>query len=104
MERDLQSLLDMLQSAEIIMQYMAGLAPNEFLTYLQLQDAIIIPPKDDKILGQTLLITARLTKKTKQRDRDYLRNLADQCCKNLLGDKTPSFSRAGELFDSAIFE
>lgn len=41
MERDLQSLLDMLQSAEIIMQYMAGRSQNEFLTDLQLQDAII---------------------------------------------------------------
>ncbi|MFB2836253.1 hypothetical protein [Floridanema evergladense] len=41
MERDLQSLLDMLQSAEIIMQYMAGRSQNDFLTDLQLQDAII---------------------------------------------------------------
>ncbi|MFB2836252.1 hypothetical protein [Floridanema evergladense] len=65
---------------------------------------ILILPKSDKILGQTLLITAWLTNKTKQRDRKYLRNLADQCCQTLLGDKTPPFSRAGELFDSAIFE
>ena len=65
---------------------------------------ILILPKDDKILGQTLLITAWLTNKTKQRDPDYLRNLADQCCQTLLGDKTPPFYRAGELFDSAIFE
>jgi hypothetical protein len=65
---------------------------------------ILILPKDDKILGQTLLITAWLTNKTKQRDREYLRNLANQCCQTLLGDKTPPFYRAGELFDSAIFE
>ncbi|MGA9381512.1 MAG: hypothetical protein WBV73_22360 [Phormidium sp.] len=65
---------------------------------------ILILPKGDKILGQTLLITAWLTNKTKQRDREYLRNLANQCCESLLGDKTPPFYRAGELFDSAIFE
>lgn len=65
---------------------------------------ILILPKVDKILGQTLLITAWLTNKTKQRDREYVRNLANQCCQSLLGDKTPPFSRAGELFDSAIFE
>ncbi|VXD19957.1 conserved hypothetical protein [Planktothrix serta PCC 8927] len=65
---------------------------------------ILILPKDDKILGQTLLITAWLTNKTKQRDPDYLRKLADQCCQNLLGDKTPPFYRTGELFESAIFE
>lgn len=65
---------------------------------------ILILPQTDKILGQTLLITAWLTNKTKQRDREYLRNLANQCCQTLLGDKTPPFYRAGELFDSAIFE
>ncbi|MGE5658161.1 MAG: hypothetical protein ACM37W_16280 [Actinomycetota bacterium] len=65
---------------------------------------ILILPKADKILGQSLLITARLTNKTKQRDREDLRNLADRCCQTLLGDKTPEFYRAGELFDSAIFE
>ncbi|MFB2876020.1 hypothetical protein [Floridanema aerugineum] len=65
---------------------------------------ILLLPKSDKILGQTLLITAWLTNKTKQRDREYLRNLANQCCQTLLGDKTPPFYRAGELFDSAIFE
>jgi hypothetical protein len=67
-------------------------------------DNILILPKADQILGQTLLITAWLTNKTKQRDREYLRNLANQCCQSLLGDKTPPFYRAGELFDSAIFE
>ena len=65
---------------------------------------ILIPPKDDQILGQTLLITAWLTNKTKQPAPDDLRKLADQCCQSLLGDKTPPFYRAGELFESAIFE
>lgn len=41
MERDLQYLLDMLQSAEIIMNYIAGRSRQELNTDLQLQDAII---------------------------------------------------------------
>jgi uncharacterized protein with HEPN domain len=41
MERDLQSLLDMLQSAQIIMNYMAGRSQNELTTDLQFQDAMI---------------------------------------------------------------
>jgi uncharacterized protein with HEPN domain len=41
MERDLQSLLDMLQSAEIIMSYVARRSRSELTTDLQFQDAII---------------------------------------------------------------
>jgi uncharacterized protein with HEPN domain len=41
MERDLQSLLDMLQSARIIMDYVAGRSKEEVTTDLQLQDAMI---------------------------------------------------------------
>jgi len=64
----------------------------------------LIIPKHDKILGQTLLITGWIAAKTKQQDKDYLKKLADSCCKNLLGDNAPLFSREGELFGSAIFE
>jgi uncharacterized protein with HEPN domain len=41
MERDLQSLLDMLRSAEIIMDYISGRSQPDLTTDLQLQDAII---------------------------------------------------------------
>ena len=41
MERDLQSLLDMLQSAQIVMDYLKGRVQNELSTDLQFQDAII---------------------------------------------------------------
>jgi uncharacterized protein with HEPN domain len=41
MERDLQSLLDMLQSARIIIDYIAGRSQTELTTDLQLQDAVI---------------------------------------------------------------
>lgn len=37
MERDLQSLLDMLQSAQIARNYIAGRSQNELETDLQLQ-------------------------------------------------------------------
>ncbi|WP_199246553.1 hypothetical protein [[Phormidium] sp. ETS-05] len=64
----------------------------------------LIIPKHDKILGQTLLITGWIAAKTKQQDKEYLKNLADSCCEKLLGDKAPPFYRRGELFGSAIFE
>jgi uncharacterized protein with HEPN domain len=41
MERDLQSLLDMLQLAQILRNYIAGRSQNELETDLQLQDAVI---------------------------------------------------------------
>jgi uncharacterized protein with HEPN domain len=41
MERDLQSLLDMLQSAQIARNYVAGRSQNELETDLQLQDAVV---------------------------------------------------------------
>lgn len=41
MERDVQSLLDMLQSSEIIMEYISGRSREDLTTDLQLQDAII---------------------------------------------------------------
>lgn len=41
MNRDLQSLLEMLQSAQIAMGYLAGRSQAELTTDLQLQDALI---------------------------------------------------------------
>lgn len=41
MERDLQSLLDILQSAQIIVGYIAGRSRDELNNDLQLQDAVI---------------------------------------------------------------
>lgn len=41
MERDLQSLLDMLQSAEIVMGYIEGRSRDDLGADLQFQDAVI---------------------------------------------------------------
>ncbi|MBW4542152.1 MAG: DUF86 domain-containing protein [Myxacorys chilensis ATA2-1-KO14] len=41
MERDLQSLLDILQSAQIVMNYIVGRSRDELTTDLQFQDAVI---------------------------------------------------------------
>jgi uncharacterized protein with HEPN domain len=41
MQRDLEHLLDMLQSAELIMAYLATSSRDEFNTNVQLQDAVI---------------------------------------------------------------
>jgi uncharacterized protein with HEPN domain len=41
MERDLQSLLDMLQSAQIVIDYTTGRSRQDLATNLQLQDATI---------------------------------------------------------------
>lgn len=41
MQRDLQFLLDMLQSAELIMTYTNQCKKNEFIDNIQLQDAVI---------------------------------------------------------------
>jgi uncharacterized protein with HEPN domain len=41
MQRDLQFLLDMLQSAELILTYTAQCSKHEFVVNVQLQDAVI---------------------------------------------------------------
>jgi len=41
MKRDLQFLLDMLQSAELIIEYIDQCSKDEFLETIQLQDAVI---------------------------------------------------------------
>lgn len=41
MERDLQSLLDMLQSAQIAVNYLAGRSRDDLENDLQLQDTVV---------------------------------------------------------------
>ena len=41
MKRDIQFLLDMLQSAELIMQYTTEYSKNDFIENIQLQDSVI---------------------------------------------------------------
>jgi uncharacterized protein with HEPN domain len=60
MERDLQSLLDILQSAQIVMNYVAGRSQDELTTDLQLQDAII---RRLLIIGEA---SKRVSEKTQQ--------------------------------------
>jgi uncharacterized protein with HEPN domain len=41
MEREIQFLLDILQSAELVTQYTRGCGKKEFITNVQLQDSVI---------------------------------------------------------------
>jgi len=61
MERDLQSLLDMLQSAQIVMNYIAGRSQNELATDLQFQDAMI---RRLLIIGEASNRVSETTRKT----------------------------------------
>ncbi|AFY81014.1 hypothetical protein [Oscillatoria acuminata] len=81
----------------------AETVPVQMLSQFNPDDVLTLP-NSDQLLGQTLLITAWLTTKTKPGDAKFLRNIADQCCQSLLGKAAPPFSRAGQLFDSPIFE
>ncbi|OUC16330.1 MAG: hypothetical protein B0A82_02050 [Alkalinema sp. CACIAM 70d] len=62
MERDLQSLLDMLQSAQIVMNYIAGRSQDELTTDLQFQDAMI----------RRLLIIGEASKRVSETTRQTL--------------------------------
>jgi len=62
MERDLQSLLDMLQSAQIVMDYIAGRLRDELTTDLQFQDAMI----------RRLLIIGEASKRVSETTRQTL--------------------------------
>jgi len=62
MERDLQSLLDMLQSAQIVMDYIAGRQRDELTTDLQFQDAMI----------RRLLIIGEASKRVSEATRQNL--------------------------------
>ncbi|MGA7934801.1 MAG: HepT-like ribonuclease domain-containing protein [Kovacikia sp.] len=62
MERDLQSLLDMLQSARIIVNYISGRSKEELTTDLQFQDAMI----------RRLLIIGEASKRVSETTRQIL--------------------------------
>lgn len=60
----------------------------------------------DLFLGQTLLVTVWLTDEQKQLQDQYLKELADRCLEELIPQESqrPPFNRAGQLFNSPIFE
>jgi len=66
MQRDLQFLLDMLQSAELVLTYVAGVSQGEFVANVQLQDAVI----------RRLLIIAEAARRTSAATRQALPNIA----------------------------
>jgi uncharacterized protein with HEPN domain len=65
MERDLQSLLDMLQSAQIVMDYLKGRSQNELAIDLQFQDAMI----------RRLLIIGEAAKRVSETTRQTLTSI-----------------------------
>lgn len=66
MQRDLQFLLDMLQSAELIMTYIAQCSKNEFAENMQLQDAVI----------RRLLVIAEAARRVSETTRQTLPNIS----------------------------
>jgi uncharacterized protein with HEPN domain len=66
MQRDLQFLLDMLQSAELIMQYTAQCSKNEFINNIQLQDSVI----------RRLLIIAEAARRVSETTQATLSNIS----------------------------
>ncbi|NJL52569.1 MAG: DUF86 domain-containing protein [Hydrococcus sp. SU_1_0] len=65
MPRDLQFLLDMLQSAELIIQYTVGCSKDEFVNNIQLQDSVI----------RRLLVIAEAARRVSQTMRKSLPNI-----------------------------
>ncbi|MCL1468572.1 hypothetical protein [Argonema galeatum] len=66
-----------------------------------------LPNFVESSLGQTLLITAKLTIAQKQKGDRFIRDLADKCVKNFIPSAYPNtlrLDRYGELFGSPIFE
>ena len=68
MQRDLQFLLDMLQSAELIMTYMNQCEEDEFIDNVQLQDSVI----------RRLLVIAEAARRVSEATRQTLPNIAWQ--------------------------
>jgi len=68
MQRDLQFLLDMLQSAELIMSYTAQCSKNEFVENVQLQDSVI----------RRLLVIAEAARRVSESTRRTLLNISWQ--------------------------
>ena len=68
MQRDLQFLLDMLQSAELILTYTAQCSKDEFVANVQLQDAVI----------RRLLVIAEAARRVSEATRQTLPNISWQ--------------------------
>lgn len=68
MQRDLQFLLDMLQSAELIIQYTAGYSKDEFVDNIKLQDSVI----------RRLLVIAEAARRVAEKTRQTLPDISWQ--------------------------
>ncbi|MBF1999652.1 MAG: DUF86 domain-containing protein [Synechococcales cyanobacterium M58_A2018_015] len=68
MQRDLQFLLDMLQSAELIMTYTSQCEKEQFISNVQLQDAVI----------RRLLVIAEAARRVSETTRQTLSNISWQ--------------------------
>lgn len=68
MQRDLQFLLDMLQSAELILAYTAQVSEAEFVANVQLQDSVI----------RRLLVIAEAARRVSETTRQILPNVSWQ--------------------------
>lgn len=68
MQRDLQYLLDMLQSAELILTYTDQCSKDEFVESVQLQDAVI----------RRLLVIAEAARRVSETTRQTLPNISWQ--------------------------
>ena len=68
MQRDLQFLLDMLQSAELVVTYTAQCTKDEFLNDIQLQDSVI----------RRLLVIAEAARRVSEATRQTLPNISWQ--------------------------
>lgn len=68
MPRDLQFLLDMLQSAELILTYTAQCSKDEFIANVQLQDSVI----------RRLLVIAEAARRVSDNTRQSLPNISWQ--------------------------
>jgi uncharacterized protein with HEPN domain len=68
MQRDLQFLLDMLQSAELIMNYTTQCSKDKFVKNVQLQDSVI----------RRLLVIAEAARRVSETTRQTLPNISWQ--------------------------
>ncbi|MGA1263390.1 MAG: DUF86 domain-containing protein [Prochlorothrix sp.] len=66
MQRDLQFLLDMLQSAELVLTYTAQCSKTEFMGNVQLQDSVI----------RRLLVIAEAARRVSEDTRQALPNIS----------------------------
>ena len=66
MKRDIQFLLDMLQSSELIIQYTAEYSKDDFIENIQLQDSVI----------RRLLVIAEAARRVSETTRQNLSNIS----------------------------